>query len=79
MFPWQRVGRIWNNGRMASHLPSYGLRVIFVSDIVYTSCNFDCLRVNYIIQTPRIIIEHYGSRYNIALAFLVSFLPLSTA
>jgi len=43
--PRQRVGRIWHN----VSLIIVKTRTIFVSDIVYTSCNFDlihaCLRV----------------------------------
>ena len=79
MFPWQRVGRIWNNVPLTVVWPQndfrFGYSVYFVQ---FRLCTIACASIAFI-QTPRIIIEHYGSRYNIALAFLVSFLPLSTA
>jgi len=51
-------------------LSSYGLRAIFDSDIVYTSCNFDLMpsrHFDFVLQTPRVIIKRYSSRYNVTL------------
>jgi len=70
MSPWQRVSRIWNN--VPFIIIEDGIRTIFVSDMVYTSCNFDCpRRFNCVMEAPHIIIER-GSRYNVALNALPS-------